>query len=52
MRASIALALIILSLTLGVVLTACQDDVGADYYENDKHRGYPGPATTSPGRDG
>lgn len=52
MRALIALALITLSLTLGVALTACKDDVGADYYENDTHRGYPGPGTTSPNRDG
>jgi len=51
MRASIALAIIVVSLMMGIVLTACSDDVGNDYYENETHRGYPGPGTTSPGRD-
>lgn len=46
------LALLLMWLTLGVVVTACSDDgVGGDYYENDAHRGYPGPGTTSPNRD-
>ena len=49
MRPLLALTLIVMSLTLGVVITACSnDDVGADYYENDIHRGYPGPGTTQP----
>ena len=48
MRALIALALILGALTLGSILTACTDEVGADYYENDIHHGYPGPGTTDP----
>jgi hypothetical protein len=51
MKAWIALAVIVMSLMMGVVLTACSDDTGEDYYENDTHRGYPGPGTTTPGRD-
>jgi hypothetical protein len=51
MRALIALAVIVLSLMMGVVLTACSDDTGEDYYENETHRGYPGPGVTTPGRD-
>jgi hypothetical protein len=51
MKAWFALAVIVISLTMGVVLTACSDDTGEDYYENETHRGYPGPGTTSPGRD-
>lgn len=53
MRALIALAVIVMSLVMGVVLTACSDDsIGNDYYENDTHHGYPGPGTMSPGREG
>lgn len=52
MKPLLALALIVMSLMLGVAMTACSDDIGGDYYENDTHRGYPGPGTTSPGRDG
>ena len=49
MKALIALAVIVLSLSMGVVLTACSDDsVGGDYYENDIHHGYPGPGVTDP----
>jgi hypothetical protein len=52
MKALITLAFILATLTLGVALSACSDDgVGGDYYENETHRGYPGPGTTSPGRD-
>jgi hypothetical protein len=52
MRALIALAVIVMSLMMGVALTACSDDsVGGDYYENETHRGYPGPGVTTPGRD-
>jgi hypothetical protein len=52
MKPLIALALFLAWLTAGVALTACSsDEVGADYYENDKHGGYPGPGTRSPGRD-
>jgi hypothetical protein len=47
----VALALVLMWLTLGVVITACSDDTGSDYYENDTHRGYPGPGATTPGRD-
>jgi hypothetical protein len=38
-------------LTLGVAMTACSDDVSGDYYESEAHHGYPGPGTTTPGRD-
>lgn len=48
----IALALVLMWLTLGVIATACSDNVSGDYYENEKHGGYPGPGTRSPGRDG
>jgi hypothetical protein len=52
MKVWIALAVIVMSLMMGVVLTACSDDsVGDDYYENETHRGYPGPGVTTPGRD-
>ena len=52
-KALMTLALILASLAMGVTLTACtHDDVGQDYYENEKHGGYPGPATRSPGREG
>lgn len=48
----VALALVLMWLTFGVVMTACSsDEVGGDYYENDVHSGYPGPGTKSPGRD-
>jgi hypothetical protein len=52
MKALIALALMLTWLSLGVVLTACSsDDVGGDYYENDLHGGYPGPAVRDPKSD-
>jgi hypothetical protein len=52
MRAWFALAVIVTSLMMGMALTACSDDsVGNDYFENDTHRGYPGPGVTTPGRD-
>ena len=53
MRALTALAVIVMSLMLGVALTACSSDdsIGQDYYENDTHHGYPGPGIQSPGRD-
>jgi hypothetical protein len=47
MKPLIALAFIVMSLLLGVALTACSEP-DADYYENDNHRGYPGPGTTVP----
>jgi hypothetical protein len=52
MKPLIALVFILTSLVLGVAVTACSDDVGGDYYENEIHNGYPGPGTKSPGRDG
>ena len=53
MKALIALAFVLMWLTLGVALTACSDDdVGGDYYENDTHGGYPGPGTRTQNRDG
>ena len=48
MKPLIAMTLIAVSLMLGVALTACSDDTGTDYYENDVHRGYPGPGATTP----
>ena len=53
MKALTALALMLLWLTLGVAMTACSDDeaVSSDYYENDLHGGYPGPAVRDPRAD-
>jgi hypothetical protein len=52
MKALVTLAFVLAWLTLGVAMTACSsDEVGQDYYENDNHHGYPGPATTTVGRD-
>jgi hypothetical protein len=51
MKPLIMLALFVSWLLVGVALTACSDDVGADYYENDTHGGYPGPGTRTQGRD-
>jgi hypothetical protein len=51
MKPLIALALVLMWLTLGFVMAACSDDTGGDYYENEIHGGYPGPGTRSPGRD-
>jgi hypothetical protein len=52
MKALVAVAFILASLTLGVALSACSDDVSSsNYYENDIHGGYPGPGTRTPGRD-
>ena len=48
MKPLIALAFIVMSLLLGTVLTACEEADG-DYYENNKHNGYPGPGTMTPG---
>ena len=46
------LAVVLMWLTLGTVLSACSgDEVGGDYYENELHGGYPGPATRSPRND-
>jgi hypothetical protein len=50
MKALIAFAFIFASLALGVALSACSDDVGGNYYENEVHGGYPGPGTRTPGR--
>jgi hypothetical protein len=52
MRPLIALALIATWLMLGVAMTACTDEVGGDYYENNTHGGYPGPGTRTEGRGG
>ena len=52
MKPLIMLALFVSWVLVGVALSACSDQVGADYYENDIHSGYPGPGTKSPGRDG
>jgi hypothetical protein len=46
MRPLIALTFILMSL-LGIALTACAEPDG-DYYENEKHSGYPGPGTRTP----
>jgi hypothetical protein len=51
MKALMAFAFIVATLALGVALSACSDEVGGNYYENDIHGGYPGPGTRSPGRD-
>ena len=52
MKALVALAFMLTWLTLGVALTACSDDeVGGNYYENDLHGGYPGPAVRDPRSD-
>jgi hypothetical protein len=50
MRNLFALAFFATTLLLGFALTACSDNDGArsDYYENNIHRGYPGPGATSP----
>ena len=50
MKALIALAFLLASLALSIGLSACSDDVGGDYYENEIHSGYPGPGTRSPSR--
>jgi hypothetical protein len=42
------LAVVLTWLSLGAVLSACSsDEVSGDYYENELHGGYPGPATRS-----
>ncbi|HML09392.1 MAG TPA: hypothetical protein VK432_00930 [Stellaceae bacterium] len=52
MKSLVTLVLFLTWLMLGVAMTACSsDDVGDDYYENETHHGYPGPATTTLGRD-
>ena len=51
MKPLIALAFVLMSLLLGVALTAC-DEAGGDYYDNDNHHGYPGPAVVTPGISG
>ncbi|HWB51708.1 MAG TPA: hypothetical protein VG651_21550 [Stellaceae bacterium] len=51
MKALVAIAFIAASLMLGFALSACSDEMGANYYENETHGGYPGPGTRSPGRD-
>ncbi|HVH79237.1 MAG TPA: hypothetical protein VM782_07600 [Stellaceae bacterium] len=45
MKLLFALAVVLTSLMLATALSACSDDVGASYYENDIHHGYPGPGT-------
>ena len=52
MKPICALALIVSLLLIGIAATACSNDVGANYYENETHGGYPGPGTRTPGRDG
>ena len=52
MKALFAIGLMLMWLTLGVAMTACSEDgVGGDYYENDLHGGYPGPAVRDPRSD-
>jgi hypothetical protein len=51
MKALIALAFVLMWLTLGAALSACSNDVGSDYYENDTHGGYPGPGVRTQDRD-
>lgn len=52
MKPLIALAIVLAWLSLGIAVSACSDDgVGQDYYENDQHGGYPGPATRTQNRD-
>jgi hypothetical protein len=46
MKSLTALAFLLMSL-LAIAATACSQPNG-DYYENDKHGGYPGPGTLSP----
>jgi hypothetical protein len=50
MKAMIALAFVLMWLTLGVALSACSD-TGGDFYENDTHGGYPGPGVRTQNRD-
>jgi hypothetical protein len=50
MKPLIALAFLLMSL-LGIAATACSEATG-NYYENEKHGGYPGPGTRSPDVDG
>lgn len=52
MKILMALAFIVASLGFGFALSACSDDVGANYYENDIHGGYPGPGTRTNSREG
>jgi hypothetical protein len=52
MKPLLALALFVAWLLVGVAMTACSDQVGGDYYENETHGGYPGPGTRTPGREG
>ncbi len=51
MRNLFALTFFVMSLLLGIALTACADNDGVsnDYYENDIHHGYPGPGAMTPG---
>jgi hypothetical protein len=51
MKPLLALALIAMSLLLGLTQTACSNNTGGDYYENEIHGGYPGPGTRSPNRN-
>lgn len=52
MKPMLVLAFFVTSLLLGVAVTACSNDVGGDYYENDTHGGYPGPGTRTQNREG
>ncbi|HZK91705.1 MAG TPA: hypothetical protein VFC56_16310 [Stellaceae bacterium] len=51
MKPVLVLAFVVMSLLLGVAVTACSD-MGGNYYENDTHGGYPGPGTRTQNRDG
>src|SRR5215469_13920803 len=51
MKALVAFTFIVATLMLGLALSACSDEVGQNYYDNDVHGGYPGPGTRTPGRD-
>jgi hypothetical protein len=46
MKSLTALAFLLMSL-LAIAATACSEPSG-NYYENDKHTGYPGPGTMAP----
>jgi hypothetical protein len=46
MKSLTALAFLLMSL-LAIAVTACSEPSGT-YYENDNHRGYPGPGTIAP----
>jgi len=50
MKPMLAISFILMSLLFGIAATACSNDSGSSYYENETHGGYPGPGTRTPGR--